>query len=482
MKKLREKYNLLTAIAICFAIYILLSWFIPTGSVTSGAYADSTTQPVGLFGLLYYPGITIGTFIQFGLIILLIGAFYGVMDKTGVYGTLVNNVSNKFKGKEKKCLAIIIVALTILSSITGLPYAIFIALPFLIGVLSKLGFNKITIVASTFGSILVGAVASTFGYTVAGMSSNILNLSITDGLLPRFALLAIVTFLFTLFVLGNKESKIIKNEKTDKKNNKEEVKEEILFVENTNVSKKSSFSLVLIFIVTMLISFISMFNWNTIFGFTVFEDFYEQVIGIKVSTYPIIENILGLTNPFGYWDSYELVALLLISSVLIGWVYNLKLVDILEGMKNGAKKVIRPAFYIMIANIVFALMLSSSDKSMLTFITDKLAGVSDTFNIFTTGLTAIIGAFLCNNYYYFFNTIVTDLVLHVDTEYYTILTFVLQSMFGIMMMILPTSLILVSGLGLLGVSFKKWIKYIWQFVLQLLVIILVIGIILILVV
>ena len=207
MKKMREKYNLFTAIVICFLVYVVLSWFVPTGAVTSSAYAGAGTNPVGLFGLVYYPGITVGTFAQFGLIILAIGAFYGVMNKTGVYGTLVNKTVNKFKGKEKTFITVTVALLIIISSLIGLPYAMLIVVPFIMAILLKLGYNKITTVASTVGAILVGQIASTFGYTIAGMSASLLGLKINEGIWSRLALLVIVIFLFVLFVTGNKETK-----------------------------------------------------------------------------------------------------------------------------------------------------------------------------------------------------------------------------------------------------------------------------------
>jgi uncharacterized ion transporter superfamily protein YfcC len=487
MKKMMKKYNLLTAIAVCFIIYVVLSWFIPTGAVTDSKYAGAGTNPVGLFGLVYYPGITSGTFLQFGLIILAIGALYGVMNKTGAYGTIVNNVVSKFKGKEKTFLVVTVALLIIISSLIGLPYAIMILVPFLMAVLLKLGYNKITTVASTVGSILVGQIGSTFGYTIAGISANLLGLKINDGILSRLALLVIVLFLFVLFVTGNKEAKVngVKKE-SNKKGKKETISHDVseskvIFLEEVSPNKKT-FALELLLILTFLVAFVSMFNWNTVFKITVFEDFYEKITAIKVSGYPIFKHILGLTNPFGYWDSYELVALLAFSSLLIGWVYNLSLVDIFEGMKSGARRVLRPACIIMIANIVFTLTLSASSGTMLVYITEKLGTISDSFNLFTTALTGIIGGFFYNNYYYYFNTIVTDLTTHVDAKYFNIMTFILQSIYGLMMMILPTSLVLVSGLSMLGVSFKEWIGYIWRFIVQLLVIILIISVILVLVV
>lgn len=488
MKKMMKKYNLFTAIVICFLVYVLISWFIPTGSISSSKYTAGSTDPVGLFGLVYYPGITIGTFAQFGLIILAIGAFYGVMSKTGVYGTLVNNISNKLKGKEKKFLITTVILLTILSSVTGLPYALLILVPFLMAILLKLGYSKLTTVASTVGSILVGGIGSTYGYTIAGIASTILSTKINAGIISRAALLVIVLFLFVLFVVGNKESKIkdktvkVSSKKGKKEEIAEEAPEEILFLENDVPSKKSTFALELLGILTLLIAFVSMYNWSSILSVKLFENFYEKIIGITVSSYPLLKNFLGLTNPFGYWDSYELVALLIASSIIMGWVYGLSLTEVCEGMLSGAKRFLKTAAIIVIANIVFTLTLSASSGTMLIFITEKLASVSNSFNLFTTAITGVIGSFFYNNFYYFFNSISSDLILHIDKDYYTIMTFVLQSIYGLMMMILPTSLILISGLTMLGVSFKEWIKYIWRFVLQLLVIVIIISVILVLVV
>lgn len=487
MKKFHEKYNLLTAIIICFLIYVVISWIIPTGTISNGSFTKGSTSPVGLFGLIYYPGITIGTFIQYGAIILAIGAFYGVMAKTGAYAKVLDDVCKKFKGNEKVFLIICISLMIIASSVLGLPFALLVVVPFLMGVITKLGYNKITSVVATVGAMLVGNIGSTFGYSISGISSNILSLDISNGILSKLILLVIVTFLFVLFVIGNKETKLAKVEekkttkKATKKTTVEEVKnsEKAIFLENIDekVFKKTA-PLKILFAITLLITIVSMFNWNAIFKITFFEDIYEKIIAITVSDYPIVKNVLGITNPFGYWDSYELIALLFINSVIIGWVYNLTLSELLEGMKAGAKRLLRPACYIIIANVVFTLCLSATNGSMLMYIAEKLAGLSDSFNVFTTTLTGIIGSLFYNNFYYYFNAITSDLMIHVDESSYTLMTFILQSVYGIMMLILPTSLLLVSGLSMQGVSLKDWFKYIWKFVVQILIIVIIIIVIL----
>ena len=494
MKK-QKKYGLFVAIAVCFLAYVVLSWFVPTGSISQGTFSEGSTSPVGLFGLLYYPGIALGTFVQYAFVIFAIGALYGVMAKTGVYGNLVNSVAKKYFGNEKLFLIIVIALITIASSVIGIPYVIFIVLPFLIAILTKLGFNKITCVSATFGSMLIGEIGSTFGLGISGMSKSVFGFEISEWILFKLGLLVVILFLFILFVLGHKETKIdIKDKekkvsKTTKKVKdtkekvvKEEVKKEpILFLENEVSTNKSSISLVILFIVTILFAAVSMYNLKLLFNITFFNDLYEQIINITVKDYPIFENILGLSSAFGTWDSYELVAILLISSCLIAWVYNLKFSEFIDGMVDGIKKMARPAFYITIANIVFTMMLvEMQNGTMLTFIIEKFASMSKDLNFMTATASGIVASLFYNNFNYLVNEVGSVYAIHI-TENFSILSFILQGTYGVMMMILPTSLILVTGLSMMNVSIKEWLKYIWKYVIQILLIVIVLSVIILLI-
>lgn len=480
---MKKNYSLICGIAICFLIYVILSWFVPTATIAEGVVNTGKTSPVGLFGLVYYPGLTIGTFIQFGLIILAIGGLYGVMVRTGVYSKLVDEFANKLKGREKIFLIVLMIGLALINSLAGVPFALFVIVPFFMAVILKLGYKKITAVSATAGAILVGSLASTFGYNISGSASNVLGISVTTGVLSRFILLVIVTGLFILFVLGNKDSKIGSktNTKKTKKNNDINEEESIPFLEYDNVSKKSTLPMKILFILTIVIALVSMYNWNTLLKIDIFESFYESLIATKIGDYQIFKNLLGLTNPFGYWDSYELVALLVIASLVIGWVYSLKLKDTFTGFVDGAKKLIKPAAYITIANIIFTLMLSASSNGyMLTWLTDKLANITEEFNVFSVICSSLLGGFFYNHFYYLFSAVGQVFTLTSGVEYNAILMFVVQSVYGLVMLILPTSLFLVGGLSLLDVSYKEWIKYIWKFLVEILIIIIVISVILVL--
>lgn len=479
---MKKNYSLILGIAICFMLYVVLSWIIPTATISNGAVVAGTTNPIGLFGLVYYPGLTIGTFIQFGLIVLAIGGFYGVMSKTGVYSKIVNGLAEKCAGKEKIFLVIVIALFAVLNSVFGVPFALLILVPFFMEVLLKLGYNKITAVAATVGALLVGSLASTFGYNVAGSASGILGIKITDGILPRVVLLVIVTALFVMFVLS--KTKLTVKAKT-KKNSKAASKTEdvdYLFLENNESNKKNATPLIILFSLLVIVAIVSMFNWRYIFDIAIFEKLYEDVIAMNIGNYPFLKNLLNLTNPLGYWDSYELVALLVMSSAIIGWIYNLSFKDIYESFIDGAKKVLKPAFYVTIANVLFTFMLSASNGYMLTWITDKLANITEEFNMFAVMLSTMLGGFFYNHFYHLFSSIGQVFMLTSSSDYYSILMFIIESVHGLVMMILPTSLFLVGGLTLLDVSYKDWIKYIWKFLLQILLIVTVITVILVLVV
>ena len=98
-----KKNNVLSAIILVFFMYVVLSWIIPTGYFNDGTFISGSTAPLGIFDTIIYPLITAtsSVFILTAIVILLIGGLYGVLNKTGAYGKLLDHLSKKLKGKEK---------------------------------------------------------------------------------------------------------------------------------------------------------------------------------------------------------------------------------------------------------------------------------------------------------------------------------------------------------------------------------------------
>ena len=136
-----KKYDLLKVLGITFAIIVLISWVVPAGIYSNGSFTSlDATNPIGLFDLVNIPLLVFNNFTEFGLLLLAIGGFYGVLNVTGVYPKLVDNVADRWNKKEKKFLIITTVVLSLLSSIIGLINVLFILVPFFLmfGVMSML--------------------------------------------------------------------------------------------------------------------------------------------------------------------------------------------------------------------------------------------------------------------------------------------------------------------------------------------------------
>ena len=129
-----KKKSLLKVLAIVFAVYVVLSWFIKAGYFSEGKLVADSTTPMGLFDIFRFPVITLSSsvFIIYGLVIVLIGALYGVLNKTGAYSRLVERVVEKNKNKGNKFIIFTIILFALLSSLTGLSLPLFVLVPFFV--------------------------------------------------------------------------------------------------------------------------------------------------------------------------------------------------------------------------------------------------------------------------------------------------------------------------------------------------------------
>ena len=134
-----KKNNLLKVLGISFLIIVLLSWFIKTGTITSGTYTNTGTNPIGIYNLFRIPVITIQTFVQYLICFTAIGGFYGVLNKLGCYDKVIKNITNRFKKKPTVFIVISILFFTLLSSFTGETLVLFAFIPFFATILSMLG-------------------------------------------------------------------------------------------------------------------------------------------------------------------------------------------------------------------------------------------------------------------------------------------------------------------------------------------------------
>ena len=457
-----KKNSIIKAIVITFLIYVLASWVIPSGSFQNGVFTKGTTSPVGIGDIFIYPISTSITsiFVLGGLVILLIGALYGVMNKTGVYTNLVEGSAKRFSGREKSFLVISILLFAILASLTTLTLPLLILVPFFVAVILSLGFNKMTAFLSTVGAILVGNMGTVFGYNVDGYNFNnyFFGLKATDNLVWKAVLFVLLTAVLIFYV--------IKTSKINKKSTKEETI--IPLYTKEKASKKSSTPLVVVTILAVVIALVAMFNWNGALGTqkNIFDTWYSNITSVKLNDYPLFANLLGSVKAFGLWTNYELAMLLIILMLVIGFIYNLKLKETYEAAVEGAKEVLSVAAVAILANILL-LVVNSASASFIPTIYNAVFKMVKGFNFATMSIAGMIGSIGFSQYPYLLNSLY-DPTTAMYAKSLSEASFILQVMHGFTMILVPTSVGLVVGLKYLGISYKEWLKENWRLLLSLL--------------
>ena len=143
------------------------------------------------------------------------------------------------------------------------------------------------------------------------------------------------------------------------------------------------------------------------------------------------------------------------------------------------KDVAAPAIYAVLANIVFVTLyrLQTTSNIYLT-ISDFLFNLVGKSKIFMVPFVSLIGGFFYNDLASLTATLSNPImVLITDTTKYQLIAIMIQSLHGIVMMLLPTSILLIAGLSYLKISYKEWIQYIWKYLIQILAIAVIIFII-----
>lgn len=520
------KRNLLKVLGISFLIYVVLSWIIPVGTYTGNTLTTNGIAPIGLVSLFTSPINAILSFALYGVAFAVIGGLYGVMEKTGALSRLTDKMAKSFSGKEKGFLILTVILFTVLSSLTGLIIPLFILVPLFAAVLFKFGYDKVTVLASTVGALLVGSVGSTYGFYISGYTKNILGLDMNSEILAKIILLVILTVALILIVLFTskrkerktaaklvveedivevkvpKATKVSETKKTadskkttakkttTKATAKTTTKKTTTKKTSTRGRKPSSKSntkglaiahdvkkvsdkkvsivpLVVILALVLIFAILGMYNWYYAFGIDVFNNFYDSVMKIKIGDFEIFKNLFAGSSQFGYWSNVDFIALVFVGAGIIAWLYKLSLNDFVESFIAGVKAWIPTAIYVTLASIVLTILysaLSSGSGTIVDTINSGLFGLSDGFNVILTGIAGLIGSFFFNDLYYLL-TDMTGYLSGFDVTSLPVAGLLVQAVYGIGMMIFPTSAMLIAGLSLFDVSYKDWIKYIWKFAL-----------------
>lgn len=450
---MKKKYSLLIAILVSLLLVVLLSWIIPSSSYSYGTYTKGEIIPLGIGDLFKIPLWSFSTIFQFTLIFLVIGGFYGVLNKTGVYSNFVEKITRKFKKKQHIFLVITVISLALISSIMGGSSYLFILVPFFVAVLLKLGYGKCTSLLATVGSIFVGVIGSTFAFDINGYINYYLSLDLDAGIIYKVVLfvLSLAILLLFIFKLAKKEDKV----------------EDIPLYQESKKTDKSVVPLVTVVIIGVIICLVGTFSWQDMYGLSIFTDIHNAIKEATINGYPLFANLLGSVTTIGNWSMQDVNIVIILMTLLIGWIYSIKFKDILDSFIDGAKEMLPTFIYATLANIIIVILMNSSKGQFINYtIMNFLFNLGDGFNALAHSLAVLVDSFVVNYFPYLSSDVLNAAItVYTDTTVYPLIGLVTQAIYGLSMYILPTSLVLIAGLAYLNISFKEWFKYIWKFLL-----------------
>ena len=313
-----KKNNLFKILALIMVVIALLTWFIPAGYY-KGEFIESGINRLGFVDFCQYLVLpffqsmflevlifllSVGSFDAI-LFVLVVGAFYGVLSKTGVYKTSIEEIAKNFKKKGNLALIIIAFILGALSSFGGYGLLLFIFIPAIISIVLLMGYDRITALLVTFGAMLVGVIGTTYGSNYISQILASLGLTYNSQILYKVILFVLSLIVLLLFALKFNKGKERNSDFED------------TFL-GKGTSKRKPIMIYVAFGVLFVLLILGCTNWNDVFGIEVFSKFHSWLTGLSIGEFKVISSIFGggLTE-FGSWSYFQLSVVLLVIAFIL---------------------------------------------------------------------------------------------------------------------------------------------------------------------
>lgn len=461
-----KKHNLFKVVGIVILAYVILTWFV-NASYFQGTLQGGGKAEVGLGYLINIPVQTLGYFSYVFVFILAVGAFYELLNATGVYKKALDTIVKPLKKHKQITLIVTTVLIALLSSFTGLELGMLFIFPFVISVIIMLGYDKITALLATLGGVVVGMIGSTYSYNSYGIINNILGVSYNDAILLKVILLVLSLALLIVFMLLR-----LKSLKKAKDLNKEAM--ELLTAEDKqrkNTCQKV-WPIITMICLAFVILLLGVTNLKDAFNITWFDDALTAITGVKIGDYALFDKLLGGITAFGTWSGPSkfiyFTGTLIVISIITAIIYKVSFNDYIDSICKGAKANLKAAALAVCAYMVLVIA-----SSFPIFLTITKAITAEKFNVATTGISALLGSLLYVDIYYYPQYVLQYFASFKDVDA-NILSVLFVSIYSLALIAMPTSVLLLTTLQKTNTTYPEWIKQIWKLFVGLLILILVV--------
>lgn len=444
---------------------VIASWLFPYGYFQGANFVEYEYRRIGIVDLGYAIYYSIQFTMDKIVLLLVAGGFYGVLAKVTGYQKLIEGIAKKLSKNLILTSVCTSILLFVLTSLFNQTFVVLLFIPFFISVLTKMNMDKISVFAITFGSVLVGILGATYGTDSLITYNYYTNQNLTFGLNYRFIIAAIALVVYNFLLVVH-----IKN--TNKKKNQEELVADPFLVENTK-KKVGTLPAIIVLAIVAIVAIIGYISWQNNWNIEVFAKFHDWLIKLDPfdNSFNIFSYILGVNAEALGSIKYVfgISSLLLVSSALIAFLYKMKLNEYIESFYEGIKVISKPIVYIILVYVLFGMCyLTPFIPTLTNWILNLVKG----FNPFLTSLVAFIVSAFHSDLGYSAYT-VGGMLSQAYADNAEIANTLFTAIYGLVQLFMPSSVILAIGLSLMKVDYKEWLKYIWMFVVGMLVILLV---------
>ncbi len=442
---------IISALVIIMAFVGVLTQVLPRGEydvivengyeqIVDGTYKELNDYKMPIWKIFLAPILCFtssyaGTGILIIVMVVLIGGAFLILDKCGVMKFLMATLIKKFSKKKYTLMGIIIFACMALSSVAGVLEESVTLVPIAVAVSLALGWDSLVGLGLSLVSIAWGFTAATFNPFNVATVQKLAGLDVFSGLPLRLVVFLgvyLILFAFLFFYAKKieknpKKSLVYESDKALKEKYKIEDIEAVLSNKDTKKGAKA-------FLICMVIDIVA-----------IIIDFALDLGG-------------GLSLP-------AMAILFTVGGILAGYFTGLKGKPLLKSFLSGAKT-IAPVIPVVIFVVAISYILGEAKimHTILYYVYNLIQGVPP--------YAAIILLFLLIAFLEFFigsgtakAFLIMPLVAPLSdlvgiTRQSIVTTFCLAD--GFTNLLYPTSGIMIIAIGLVGVSYGKWLRWSWK--------------------
>jgi uncharacterized ion transporter superfamily protein YfcC len=472
----KRQFTIPSAYTILFLLIVLTAlatWIIPSGTYEyneegepiPGTYTgvehdpqkivlDSLKAPInGLYGIqddtgnisFWNYGELFGA-IDVALFILVIGGFLGVTMQTGAINAGIARVVKRMEGREKWMIPVLMGIFALGGTSYGMAEETLAFYPLIVAVMIAAGYDALTGAAIIMLGAGIGVLGSTVNPFATGIASGFADVSISDGLWLRIAVL-LIGLAFGIFFVMRYAARV----KADSSRSlvfamKAENEQRFLAEQGTSEAFGELTGRRKLVLGMFFLAFAVM-----IYGVIPWED-------------------LGVSIPTLFWWFPEMTASFLLFAILIGLVGNLSEKDLTESFVNGSRDLLGVALIIGIARGITVIMNNGMiTDTVLNWTEEAVADLGGASFVLLLFLLFIPLSFLIPSSSGLATVampIMAPLALFADVSGELVVS-AYQFGSGLVALVTPTSAVVMGGLAIARVGYGTWLKFVWPLLLAL---------------